>query len=616
MYPRASLPPIPLICSMKTRLRLFITYYLYWVVFFVLQKPLFMVWQHRLLGERTWQDWFLVPWHGLPLDLSVAAYITLVFGLILCVSCWVKWRGLKRVIDVYTGLILAIALMAVIGDNGCFPSWGYHIDKDIFDYLQSPNEVLACAPWWQWCLGLAGFAILFAVWWFVYRQLFKPVPPQIENTWHKAGGTAVMFLLTAFLFLPIRGSVTVSTMNTGRVYYSENRVLNLAAVNPIFNVVESLSENTLNAERYHYMSAEDCHNYMAQLLPAQEPATERLFTTNRPHIVLVILESFSANAWHVMPNMQRIAQEGIYFNNVYANSYRTDRGVMAVLGAFPGCATTSVMTIPSVSQRLPQVGQVLKQNGYDLKFYYGGDEDFTNMRSYLVNGGFEQRVCDHDFPVSQRLSKWGVPDHILLDYAAKDICNRQAQVAPCFDVILSLSSHEPFEVNYHHIEHPYLNAVAYTDSCIGAFIDTLQQSPTWDNTVVVMVADHGYPYPDGIQNYDTLRYKIPLVMTGGAIRQPMTVSTLASQIDWVPTVLHQLDLDASVFTFAKDILAPTTIPYAYYNFVDGFALLDTTGAVIMDAAVNQPIMEVNPQPVRIQKAKAVTQSIMQTLTAK
>ena len=191
-----------------------------------------------------------------------------------------------------------------------------------------------------------------------------------------------------------------------------------------------------------------------------------------------------------------------------------------------------------------------------------------------------------------------------------------AQVAPCFDVILSLSSHEPFIVNYHHHEHPYLNAIAYTDSCIGAFIDTLRQSPTWDSTVVVMVADHGYPYPDGIQNYDTLRYKIPLVMTGGAICQPMTVSTLASQIDWVPTVLHQLDMDASAFIFAKDILSPTTVPYAYYNFVDGFALLDTTGAVIIDATVNQPIMEVNPMAERAQQAKAITQSIMQTLTAK
>lgn len=119
-----------------------------------------------------------------------------------------------------------------------------------------------------------------------------------------------------------------------------------------------------------------------------------------------------------------------------------------------------------------------------------------------------------------------------------------------------------------------------------------------------------------MQNYDTLRYKIPLVMVGGAIRRPHTISTLASQIDWVPTLLHQMGLDTSEFVFAKDILAPNTIPFAYYNFVDGFALLDTTGAVIIDAAVNQPIMEVNACPERTRQAQAVTQTIMQTLTAK
>ncbi len=604
---------------MKERLISFCKYYLFWVLFFAVQKPLFMLWQHSLLGDISWKDWFLVPWHGLPLDLSVAGYITLLFGLLLCVSCWAPHKVVRAISHIYTGLILAIALITVIGDNGCFPSWGYHIDKDIFDYLQSPNEVLACAPWWLWCLGAFLFGVLYAFWWIVYRRLFRAPLPPIEGVWRKAGYTGVLFLLTALLFLPIRGSVTVSTMNTGRVYYSENRVLNLAAVNPVFNVVESLSENTLNTERYHYMTTEESSAYMAQLLPSQDSIPqydEPLFKTRRPHIVLCILESFSANALPAMSNMQRFTQEGVYFNRIYANSYRTDRGVMAVLGAFPGCATTSVMTIPSASQRLPQIGQVLKANGYDLKFYYGGDEDFTNMRSYLVNGRFEQRVSDHSFPIADRLSKWGVPDHILFDYAAKDIRQRQNGSAPCFDVILSLSSHEPFEVNYHHLEHPYLNAIAYSDSCLGAFVDSLRTAPSWDSTVVVMVADHGFPYPEGMQNYDTLRYRIPLVMVGGAISKPRTVSTLASQIDWVPTLLHQLGIDASQFVFAKDILDPHHVPYAYYNFVDGFALMDTTGVTIIDAAVNQPIEEVNPNVERTRKAQAITQTIMQTLTAK
>ena len=600
---------------MKDRIRLFFTYYLFWIVFFVVQKPLFMIWQHRLLGEMAWSDWFLVPWHGLPLDLSTAAYITVLYGLLLIASVWVKWPIIEKIADGITAVLLTIALWVVLGDNGAFPSWGYHLDKDLFAYLQSPKEVLACAPWWLWGVGVMAFALLFSGWWFLYRYLFRKAPEPSESIGRKIASTAVMLLLTALLFLPIRGSVTVSTMNTGRVYYSDNRMLNLAAINPVFNIVESLSEKRLDSKRYTYMSDDECEAYVKRILSVSNTSTETLLTTTRPNIVLCILESFSSNAWEVMPNMQKLAAEGVYFNRAFANSYRTDRGVMAVLGAYPGCATTSVMMVPSKSQQLPQVGQVLKRNGYDLKFYYGGDEDFTNMRSYLVTGGFEQRVCDHDFPLAQRRSKWGVPDHILFDFAAHDILQRQQTIDQRYlNIILSLSSHEPFEVDYHHYRSGYLNAVAYTDSCLGAFVDTLRTSPVWDSTLIVLVADHGYPYPDGVRNYDTLRYHIPIVFTGGAVKQPRVISTLCSQIDWVPTLLHQMNLDASDFTYAKDILAPEHNAFAYYHFVDGFAYMDSTGTTIFDAAVDKPIMESNPSNDRINKAKAFTQYIMTQLS--
>ena len=595
---------------MKDRVRLFLTYYLFWIIFFVAQKMLFMIWQYRFLGGISWTDWFLVPWHGLPLDFSTAAYLTIVYGLLLCVSVWSKWAIIERIADAVTCVFLFVALLIVVGDNGAFPSWGYHLDKDVFDYLRSPNEVFACAPWWLWFIGLVLFISLFAVWFWLYARLMHRKPKQQRTVWSKIGTTATLLLMTSLLFLPIRGSVTVSTMNTGRVYFSDNRMLNLAAINPVFNLVESLSENHLDNTRYVYMPDSECEQTVHQMLSVSTSSPDTLFTTLRPNIVLCILESFSSNAWDVMPNMQRLAAEGVFFNRAFANSYRTDRGVMAVLGAFPGCATSSVMMVPSKAQQLPQIGHVLKEVGYDLKFYYGGDEDFTNMRSYLVSGGFDQRVSDHDFPMAHRHSKWGVQDHILFDYAAHDICQRRT-TNPHFDVILSLSSHEPFEVPYHHYKHGYLNAVAYTDSCLGAFVDTLRRSPDWDSTVIVLIPDHGYPYPDGISNYDTLRYRIPIIFTGGAIRQPRTISTLCSQIDWVPTILQQLQLDYSPFCFAKPIQESS---FAYYHFVDGFAYIDSTGCSIIDAAVDRPIVETNHSSERITKAKAFTQYIMTLLS--
>jgi phosphoglycerol transferase MdoB-like AlkP superfamily enzyme len=392
---------------MKQRLLLFFKYNLFWIVLFQLQKLFFILVQYKLMGDISLSDCLQVMAHAFPLDLSVASYITAVFGLLLVVSNWVNVRVIQGISHVFTAVVLAIVVFVLIGDNSTFSFWGYHWDKSIFTFLQSPKEVLACAVWWQWILVTILFLLWFVACGFVYLKWLKWDKVELESrTTTRLWQTGVWLLITAFLFLPMRGSVTVSTMNTGRVYFSNNQMLNQAAVNPLFNIIESLSENTFDLNKYTYMSSVEAQLLTQQLLPTDRwTHTEEVFATQRPNIVLVILESFSTNALDAMPNLMRLAQEGIYFSNAYSSSYRTDRGIVSLMSAFPGQPTSSLMTVPSKSRNLPQIGKALKQEGYLLNFYYGGDEDFTNMRSYLIDGGFENRVVDKDFPLQDRMSK-------------------------------------------------------------------------------------------------------------------------------------------------------------------------------------------------------------------
>lgn len=595
-------------------MKAFLKYYVFWILFFLVQKPLFMLINLPFMGSLSWQDWFLVPLHAFPLDLSVASYVAALFGLILTVFYLWPSRILARIADVCTGVLLLVGLMTFIGDLGVFPSWGFHLDKTIFIYLSSPREVLACAEWWVWLLGLVA---LIAAWfgsYALYRRVMKgwetmPVPA----SWTKRALCSFgMLLVTGLLFLPIRGSVTTSTMNTGRVYFSDKQPLNIAAINPLFNIVESLGENTFNTDKYTSMPSDEAAALVNELLPAEhEEICESVLTTSRPNIVFFILESFSLNAWEAMPNLQRMAQEGVYFAHTYASSYRTDRGVVAVLSAFPGQPTSSLMTVPYKSQHLPQLGKSLEAQGYHLKFWYGGDEDFTNMRSYLINGGFTDRVCDHSFPMSERLSKWGVHDHQLFRRAADEISARETD-KPTLDVILSLSSHEPFEVPaIQRFANPYLNSIAYTDSCIGAFVDSLRLTPQWTNTLLVFVADHGFPYPSSLQNYDPRRYAIPVVWAGGAVKAHREVPTLCSQIDLVPTLLAQMGIDHSEYTFAKNVLDTTHVPFAFYSFNDGFGLITGNDTVVVDAKSNHLLIG-RPSHAE-QQARAFVQRIMEVI---
>lgn len=601
---------------MKQRLLLFFKYYLFWIVLFQLQKLFFILVQYKLMGDISLSDCLQVMAHAFPLDLSVASYITAVFGLLLVVSNWVNIRVIQCISHVFTAIVLAIVVFVLIGDNSTFSFWGYHWDKSIFTFLQSPKEVLACAVWWQWILVTILFLLWFVACGFVYLKWLKWDKVGLESrTTTRLWQTGVWLLITAFLFLPMRGSVTVSTMNTGRVYFSNNQMLNQAAVNPLFNIIESLSENTFDLNKYTYMSSVEAQQLTQQLLPTDRwTHTEEVFATQRPNIVLVILESFSTNALDAMPNLMRLAQEGIYFSNAYSSSYRTDRGIVSLMSAFPGQPTSSLMTVPSKSRNLPQIGKALKQEGYLLNFYYGGDEDFTNMRSYLIDGGFENRVVDKDFPLQDRMSKWGAHDHIVLERASREIRQRYTQYPDnqYFDVILTLSSHEPFDVPFtSDFSHAYLNSVAYTDSCLGAFVDSLKQHPLWDSTIVILSPDHGYPYPNGIANYNPLRYRIPMAIIGGAVQQPMQVPTLCSQIDLVPTVLHAMGLDTQAYPFSKNILDTTQTQFAFYAFNDGFALLTPQDTIIVDAKANM-LLHGNNEFLN-QQAHAFMQCIMEEI---
>lgn len=601
---------------MKQRLLLFFKYYLFWIVLFQLQKLFFILVQYKLMGDISLSDCLQVMAHAFPLDLSVASYITAVFGLLLMVSNLVNIRVIRCISHVFTAVVLAIVVFVLIGDNSTFSFWGYHWDKSIFTFLQSPKEVLACAVWWQWILVTILFLLWFVACGFVYLKWLKWDKVELESrTTTRLWQTGVWLLITAFLFLPMRGSVTVSTMNTGRVYFSNNQMLNQAAVNPLFNIIESLSENTFDLNKYTYMSSVEAQQLTQQLLPTDRwTHTEEVFTTQRPNIVLVILESFSTNALDAMPNLMRLAQEGIYFSNAYSSTYRTDRGIVSLISAFPGQPTSSLMTVPSKSRNLPQIGKALKQEGYLLNFYYGGDEDFTNMRSYLIDGGFENRVVDKDFPLQDRMSKWGAHDHIVLERASREIRQRYTQYPDnqYFDVILTLSSHEPFDVPFtSDFSHAYLNSVAYTDSCLGAFVDSLKQHPLWDSTIVILSPDHGYPYPNGIANYNPLRYRIPMAIIGGAVQQPMQVPTLCSQIDLVPTVLHAMGLDAEAYPFSKNILDSTQTEFAFYAFNDGFALLTPQDTIIVDAKANM-LLHGNNEFLN-QQAHAFMQCIMEEI---
>ena len=628
---------------MRERIILFLKTYLLFVVIFIIQKPLFMAYYHAQYAEVSWTEWLKVVWHGMPLDLSLAGYLTLIPGLLLMISAWALPKILKRIWAGYFIFVSCLISLIFVVDLGLYSFWGFRLDATpLFYFLSSPKDAFASVSIGFVLSGISAFVLMVALlYWLFQKILFSTgESSQFKLPYHSLSVSGALLLLTGVLFIPIRGGFTVSTMNTGKVYYSTNVLLNHAATNPAFNLMESLSKQKDFASQYRFMEPAEADKLMTSLIdPTVVAAMEcrpdtlpqpsiKLFRESHPDICLVILEGFSSKlmtalggAPDIAVQLDSLSHEGILFTNFHANSFRTDRGLVAILSGYPAQPTTSIMKYPLKTSKLPAISRRLRQAGYGTHYYYGGDADFTNMRSYLMASGMEDIVCDKDFPIGERLSKWGVHDHLvfrrLLDDLKNDSMNVGAHRKPMYRVIQTSSSHEPFEVPYRRLEDDRMNAFAYTDSCVGDFVRQFKELPQWKNTVLIFVPDHLGATIEPLSLYALDRFQIPMLMIGGAVNQPRKIDVYGSQQDLAATLLAQLGLPHYEFVFSKDMLDSTAPHFAFFTVPDAFGMATSDNQLIFDNQASQVVLDEGTEKGRhLSAGKAYLQKLYDDLAAR
>lgn len=526
--------------------------------------------------------------HGFTMDLAMSAYLVTPVLLWLIARTWINNPVMNKILRAYLWFISAIFCIVMVVDNILYPYWQIRLDATpVFYFTTSPQAALASMDWWWEALAVLLTA---ALTWAVYL-LLSAIPKKLtiinSKTLKQRGITTVALIITAgIMIIPIRGGVTVSTMSPGRAYFSADMRLNHAAINPMFNFIYSLTRVDNLSDTFHYMDATKAQQILASTQKTNTNSMTVSLNNPKPDIYLIILESFSA---HLLPtlggeniaeNLDSIARNGILFTNFYAESFRTDRALATILSGYPALPTTSVMRYPNKFSSMPSLARELKNHGYNTYYYYGGDADFTNMKAYLVATGFDNIVSDGDFPVSQRLSKWGVPDGPVFDRALST-----RRTTPSFTVIQTSSSHEPYDVPYQS-RHADIraNAFAYADSCIGAFIEGLKGNKQWDNALAVITPDHWGSYPKGLTDHKQ-RHHIPLIITGGAINgAPQEISTIGSQSAIAPTILSLLGYETKSFFRPKNLLDKTGTHNAWLTETEWFTMIDqeggeTTGSV-------------------------------------
>lgn len=629
----------------------FVKTYATFVVLFVLQKPLFLFLEKGSATQPVDNIFTELPaviWHGLPLDLSMAGYLSVIPGFLSIAVVWLKRDLVKPIMNIYFIIASLFITCSFLLNASLYPYWKYPLDSTpLFYFFTSPADAIASVSIWQVILSIVILIVLTIGVWFTLRMRGEKRQQYSRYSYgyggfgsgkrnrfddfdrHRGRTSIILLLLTGLLFLPIRGGITVSTMNTGQAYFSQNAYLNHSAVNPLFSLFESITHQEDFASQYRFMKDKEADKIFATMTSTSDENTypllnEATFKKGTPDILIVIMESFASD---IMPSMgsykdvavclDSIAQQSILFTRFYANSFRTDRGMVSILSGYPAQPTTSIMRYPRKTSQLPSIARNLaKYKNYKTTYYYGGDADFCNMRSYLVSQGYQHIISDANFPIEDKLSKWGVPDHILAAKMMEDIKAQQNEKRPMLRILQTSSSHEPFEVPYHRLKDKRLNAFAYTDSVMGAIVREYRKLPKWKNTLIVFVPDHVGGYKENLNDHDRSRYQIPLILAGGAISRPMKVGIIGSQHDIAATLLGQLGVEHREFTFSKNMMSDATPKFAFFAVNDAFGIVSEENSLIYDNRARRIVYDKGEKGFNLKRGQAYLQKIYDDLAKK
>lgn len=592
---------------MLKSLSFFVKYFLFWVLFFVLNKFLFEIWNAGKLAEFSFTEILKTFRYGLHMDASMAGYFCALPFLFVIVAWLFNKKTVKlKLLTIYSYTLIVISSFLSIIDVNIHREWGTKLNYKAIDLmLEAPKEAIASSSSSPILSNLIGFFVLIFLGVLIYRKLFPNKELKL-NQGKLIIKPIISLLIIGLTFLAIRGSLTVAPMNTSRVYFSQHQILNISAINTNWFLISNiLSQSKIKSNPYLYFTPSEAISIKDSLY-SKTSAFPKILNTNKPNIVLIILESFTADVVaelgpekNVTPNFSKLISEGLLFTNIYSASDRTDKGMVAILSGFPSQATESIIKDNDKQVKLPSISQEAKNIGYQTSFIYGGDLNFANFKSYVISHGFENVKDLNNIETDEKLTKWGVADDVTMRQHLKDL---KTVKEPFFTTLLTLSNHEPFYLKGKYkfgnktVNNMFRSTSFYTDSLLNDYVEQAKKESWYNNTLFIVVADHGHRLPTEQNDiFEPGRYHIPLLLFGGALKSDyknQRYDKIGNQIDIAAIILNQLNVKDTAFRYSKNLLSPEVKGFAFYSWNNGFGFInENKNAISFDPIGNQVIYQ-------------------------
>lgn len=402
--------------------------------------------------------------------------------------------------------------------------------------------------------------------------------------WHRPLHWATALLLVPLLFsgllMAARSTLDHRPVNPATVAVTSDHLVNELPLSSAYTLLYAIYQSRydeaggrpygdLPAEKVIEVVRRESHISPMRFVSTRYPTWHRQQSTREQkkplNLVIILEESLGAEfvgklgGLPLTPNIDRLAEEGIWFDQLYATGTRSVRGIEAVTTGFLPTPSVSIVKQNKAQHGFFTLAGYLKQYGYETGFVYGGESHFDNMRGFFMGNGFDYVIDQADYEDAVFTGSWGVSDEDLLNKADAQFRSR-ADDQPFFALVFTSSNHSPFEYPEKRIEqydaevHTVNNAVKYADYALGKFFETAKLSPYWHNTVFVVIADHNSRvYGDSLVPIH--RFRIPGLILGGTI-EPDVIEVQASQIDIPPTLLSLLGISGVHPMIGRDLTVP------------------------------------------------------------
>ena len=517
-----------------------------------------------------WPGIFL---RGLGFDLAVLAWLLAPLMLLEAMrrqrDVLSKWRRVARLLAFFA--TVAVLLFGALAEATFWEEFATRFNFIAVDYLIYTHEVIGnikeSYPVGPLLSGVALGAGLIT--WALRRRIVAPLSPPAG--WRRPA-VALLALLLPW--------ATWKLADIDQMRFSDNAYANELAGNGLMTFAAALRRNELDYDRfYRTLPPAEAHRVLAEMGVEREPLSKLLGTDRfenetfdakrlpfkRPprNVVLISVESLSANYLGTLgnttgltPRLDALAKEGLLFSRLYATGTRTVRGLEALSLGTPPIPGQAIVRRPG-NEHLSTVGEILRRQGYDTYFIYGGYGYFDNMNAFFA--GNDYQVIDRtDFPKGSVgfENVWGVADEYLFDNALARLDASHAAGKPFLAHIMTTSNHRPYTYPDGRIDIPSPGgrngAVKYTDYAIGRFIDQAKAKPWFADTLFVIVADH-CASAAGKSKLPVPGYHIPLILYAPRLLPPGRNDRLVSQIDIPPTLLDVMGRPGDDHFFGKSL---------------------------------------------------------------